>query len=204
MIEVITGLPGFGKTLTATRWALKAIAKGKKVYANFPLKGAEYYDDVYQLLGNVKNALVIVDEGGIVFDQLRVYKVPDYVWMELRQHRHDGVDMLMTAQSIYDIAHPMRRLIQFEWNIYFKMWRYRSVICRNPQPRGDSYGRRFWYISPKLFDMYDTHHKVNAHENPNAIKGENDIVEDKEINIVDHYSVLQDEMLMNALLKSKN
>lgn len=124
MIEVITGLPGFGKTATAARWAYyKGFLAGKKVYANFPLQGAEYYYDIFKLLGKVKNALIVCDEMGIMFDQLKMYDVPNHVWMELRQHRKDAVNILGTAQSINDIAYPVRRLIQFEYNIYFKAYK---------------------------------------------------------------------------------
>ena len=200
MIEVLTGLPGFGKTLTATRWAYKKMQKGKKVYANYPLKGAEFVEDVFPLLGNVKNALIIVDEAGIVFDQLRMYQVPSWIWMELRQHRHDGVDLLLTAQSILDIAYPMRRLIQFEWNIYFKMWRFVSVLCRNPQPRGDSYGKRLWYISPKVYDLYSTHYKVNQDENPFSSQNEGDNALDSS-EVFNYYKDIQSKMLFEALKK---
>jgi len=162
MIELITGLPGFGKTLTMTRWAYKAMKKGKKVYANYPLEGAELVDDIFGLLGNVQNALICVDEASVVFDQLFMSKVPKRVWTELKQHRHDGVDLLLTSQDIGDLAYPVRRLIQFHWDVYFKCYRFVFVTCRVPRKRGDNYGKRIWYISPKIYQLYDTHHKVEV------------------------------------------
>lgn len=161
MIEVITGLPGFGKTLTATNWAYnKYIRYGKKVYANYPLKGAEYYTDILEVLGKVKNCLIVVDEISIALDALKLYQIPDAVWMELRQHRKDGVNIIGTAQSMQDIAYPVRKLIQFEWNIYFKALRFVGVTCRNPQRGGDDYGKRIWLLSKKVFGLYDTKHKT--------------------------------------------
>lgn len=162
MIEVITGLPGFGKTATVTAWALKAMKRGKTVYSNFYIKGAIYVKDPRTLLGkpDIKNALIICDEMGILFDQLTMYSIDHNVWIELRQHRKDGIDILGTAQSIHDIAYPMRRLIQFEYNIYMKLLKFAFVKVRNPQPHGDSYGKRVWHLSKKVFDAYDTNQKV--------------------------------------------
>lgn len=190
MIECITGLPGFGKTLTATRWAIKRMKKGKKVYANYPLEGAEYFSDILDVLGKVENALIVVDEAGIVFDQLTMHAMPKQTWMELRQHRKDGVDLLLTAQSMQDIAYPLTRLIQFEYNIFFKFDRFVAVTCRNPQRGGDNYGKRLWYLSPRLFKKYDTKHKVALEEQEQRI-----IDEDK----YRSYRMQQEEMLHQAI-----
>jgi hypothetical protein len=160
VIEIITGLPGFGKTLNATNMALKAMKRGKKVYANYPIKGAEYVEDPFLLFGRVKNALIVIDEMSIVFDSLKLYQIPNRVWIELRQHRHDGVDILGTAQSISDVAYPVRRLIQFEYNIFFKALRLCVVHVRCPQPRGDQYGKRIWILKKKIWDYYDTTFKI--------------------------------------------
>lgn len=196
MIEVITGLPGFGKTATATRWALKAMKKGKKVYSNFPLKGAEYTSDPISLLGKVENALIVIDEMGIVFDQLDMYSLPKHVWMELRQHRKDGVDILGTAQSMFDIAYPLRRLIQFEWNIFFKMGKLVVVSSRNPQRGGDQYGKRYWWLNSKVFEQYDTYHKV--HEDAES---ELNIPIDIQNTILESYRIKQDDLLIEASKK---
>lgn len=193
MIEIITGLPGFGKTLTASRWALKKMKKGKKVYANYPLQGAEYFADILQVLGKVENALIVVDEAGIVFDQLTMYSMPQQTWMELRQHRKDGVDLLLTAQSMHDVAYPLRRLIQFEYNIFFKFDRFVTVTCRNPQRGGDNYGKRLWYLSPSLFGKYDTKHKV-ALENAQETQEEAPMTSDR----FEWYRNIQESMLLEA------
>lgn len=197
MIEVITGLPGFGKTLTATRWAAKKMKKGKKVYANYPLQGAEYFSDVMDVLGKVENAQIVVDEAGIVFDQLTMHSMPKQTWMELRQHRKDGVDLLLTAQSMSDIAYPLQRLIQFEYNIYFKFDRFVTVTCRNPQKGGDNYGKRLWYLSPSLFKLYDTNHKV-AMEQEAYAASEQAMSLDKFLG----YREIQEKMLREAVYRT--
>lgn len=193
MIEIITGLPGFGKTVTASRWALKQMKKGKKVYANYPLKGAEYFVDPLEVLGKVENALIVVDESGIVFDQLNMYNMPLQMWMELRQHRKDGVDLLMTAQSLSDVAYPVRRLIQFEYNIFFKFGGFVAVTCRNPQRGGDNYGKRLWRIPRSIFDKYDTNHKVALERRAQEVsQGAG------KVDRFDKYRLMQESMLVEA------
>lgn len=194
MIEIVTGLPGFGKTLTASKWALNKMAKGKKVYANYPLEGAEYFVDPMEVMGKVSNALIVIDEAGVVFDQLRMYDMPVQTWMELRQHRKDGVDLLMTAQSMSDVAYPLRRLIQFEHNIFMKFGRLVVVTCRTPQKGGDDYGKRFWWISKKVFGKYDTNHKV-ALEKLAQEATEQSMSEDKFFG----YRDVQEKMLLDAI-----
>lgn len=164
MIEVLTGLPGFGKTATAAKWAYTKMRQGKVVYSNFPIKGAIPYHDPLQVLGRVKNALILMDEAGILLDGLQMYNMPYQVFYELRQHRKDGVDLLMTAQSILDIAYPFRRLIQFENRITMKLGSFVQVSVKDPQPGGNIFGKRLWHLSPWVFDIYRTEFKVKPPE----------------------------------------
>lgn len=164
MIEALTGLPGFGKTATAAKWAYQKMREGKTVYSNFPIKGAIPYHDPLQVLGRVSNALILLDEAGIHLDGLQMYNMPYEIFYELRQHRKDGVDLLLTAQSILDIAYPFRRLIQFENRITMKLGRFVQVQVRDPQPGGAVYGKRIWYLADWVFKIYRTEFKVRPPE----------------------------------------
>lgn len=164
MIEVLTGLPGFGKTATAAKWAFNKMREGKVVYSNFPIKGAIPYHDPMQVLGRVKNALILMDEAGILLDGMQMYNMPYSVFYELRQHRKDGVDLLLTAQSILDIAYPFRRLIQFENRITLKLGNFVQVTVKDPQPSGQIFGKRLWHLSNWVFDIYRTEFKVKPPE----------------------------------------
>lgn len=160
MIEILTGLPGMGKTATMAKWGFNAMREGKTVYSNFPLKGAIPYHDPLSVLGRVKNALILMDETGLLLDQLKMFEMPYEIFYELRQHRKDGVDLLASAQSIFDVAYPFRRLIQFENRIRMKIGRFVQVIVRDPQPAGEAYGKRLWYLNDWVFKIYRTEFKV--------------------------------------------
>ncbi|MDO3682087.1 hypothetical protein [Paenibacillus ehimensis] len=160
MIEILTGLPGMGKTATMSKWGYNAMREGKTVFSNFPLKGAIPYHDPLSVLGRVKNALILMDEAGLLLDQLKMFEMPYEIFYELRQHRKDGVDLLTSAQSIFDVAYPFRRLIQFENRIRMKIGRFVQVVVRDPQPAGENYGKRLWYLNDWVFKIYRTEFKV--------------------------------------------
>lgn len=160
MIEILTGLPGMGKTATMAKWGWNAMREGKTVFSNFPLKGAIPYHDPLSVLGRVKNALILMDEAGLLLDQLKMFEMPYEIFYELRQHRKDGVDLLTSAQSIFDVAYPFRRLIQYENRIRMKIGRIVQVIQRDPQPAGENYGKRLWYLNDWVFKIYRTEFKV--------------------------------------------
>lgn len=163
MISALTGLPGFGKTATMAKWGYKAMREGKTVYSNFPLKGAIPYNEPLEVLGKVKNALILMDEAGILLDQLKMFDMPYEVFYELRQHRKDGVDLLLSAQDLLDIAYPFRRLIQFEYRILMKMWRFQQIACLNPRT-GASYNKSIWMLSDWVFKIYRSYYKVKPPE----------------------------------------
>lgn len=174
-ISIVTGLPGFGKTLKLCEFGYKAMMEGKHVYANFRMKNLPYpdlyhhFNDPLEVLGKVQNALILMSEVGILLDQLKMYEIPEDVWIELRQHRKDGVNIMADAQSMSDVAYPFRKLIQFQYHIYAKYsfrlpfrrkFTFLLVRCFNPQPKGDDYGRRYWVHNPRYFDYFDTNYKL--------------------------------------------
>lgn len=181
MIEAYTGLPGMGKTATIAKLGTQAMEAGKTVYSNFPLKGAIPYFDPLEVLGRVKNALILMDEAGLLLDQLKMFDMPYEIFYELRQHRKDGVDLLVSAQSILDVAYVFRRLIQFENRITSKIWRFVQVDIRDPQQGGGKYGKQLWFLSDWVFKVYRTEYKVK----PPAYLGldlDGSVMSDQDIN----------------------
>jgi hypothetical protein len=117
-----------------------------------------------QVLGRVKNALIVMDEAGILLDGLQMYNMPYEIFYELRQHRKDGVDLLLSAQSILDIAYPFRRLIQFEHRIIMKLGKFVQVATKDPQPAGQTFGKHIWLLNDWVFKIYRTEFKVKPPE----------------------------------------
>lgn len=153
MIEAYTGLPGEGKTYNMSRKALKLMKKGKKVYANYKLTGAEYFKELSDLVG-VKDALILVDEAGIYLPSQAWKSIPFEFIRQLRQHRHDGLDLWYTAQDMQDVATYLRRLTQFQHDIsrLGNIW-YSKVSSPRSKQR---YGFDIGFLSTKVFACYDT------------------------------------------------
>lgn len=162
MIEAFTGLPGQGKTYNMTRKALIEMKKGKKVFANYHLDGAEYFKELNELL-NVKNALILVDEAGIYLPAQAWKSIPFEFIRQIRQHRHDGLKLWYTAQDMQDVATYLRRITQFQHD-YSRIWKIYIGRTTSPKDRRVKYGFDIGYISPKIYKFYDTNENIEFAE----------------------------------------
>lgn len=163
MIESFVGLPGAGKTYHMTKKAFfLAKFKGKKVYANYKLDfpGIEthYFKELSDLKG-VTNALILVDEAGIYLPSQAWRNIPFEFIRQLRQHRHDGLDLWYTAQDAQDVATYLRRLTQFE-HTYNKIWKFVTEKTINPRTKV-KYGFDITFLSKKYFKLYDTTENID-------------------------------------------
>lgn len=162
MIEAFTGLPGQGKTYNMTRKAIIQMKRGRKVYANYDLKGAEHFKELSDING-IKNALILVDEAGIYLPAQAWKSIPFEFIRQLRQHRHDGLDLWYTAQDMQDVATYLRRITQFQHD-YERMWKFYFGRTTNPHKRSSKYGFDVGYISPKVYQYYDTTENIDFAE----------------------------------------
>lgn len=161
MIEAFTGLPGAGKTYNMTKRALKAMKKGRKIYANYKLEGAEYFKELYELQG-VKNAIILVDEAGIYLPSQTWRSIPFEFIRQIRQHRHDGLDLWYTAQDMQDVATYLRRITQFQHD-YSRVWKL--CFCRTTNPRNkQKYGFDISIIDDSVGCKYDTTENIDFAE----------------------------------------
>ena len=69
-IDLYFGLPGCGKSTLMAAIALRAVRSGRRVYSNMPLNIPGVYSFDADWLGKylIENALVLLDEGTILFD----------------------------------------------------------------------------------------------------------------------------------------
>lgn len=157
MIEAYVGMPGAGKTYLVSRRALKAIRRGKKeVWANFALKGAHRFRQFPELYA-VRNALVVLDEAGLMMAAAFWKAIPFEVLALMREHRHDGLDVIYTAQSIKDVATALRRVTQY---VHFVSRLGPLVYWQVRDYQGHKGAGGFCFLSDSVFSAYDTHEKV--------------------------------------------
>jgi Zonular occludens toxin (Zot) len=161
MIEAFTGLPGQGKTYNMTKRALLEMKKGKKIYANYDLKGATYFKELYELQ-SVKNAIILVDEAGIYLPAQSWRSIPFEFVRQIRQHRHDGLNLWYTAQDMQDVATYLRRITQFEHEFH-RIGKFYYSKTRNPRTKA-KYGFDIGFINKKVGNCYDTNQNIEFAE----------------------------------------
>lgn len=113
---------GSGKTTL-----LAKIANSKKyqkkydmIFSNVPIANT-YKLDIKKDLGvyNIENALILVDEGAIEFDNN--IKLPEVQKYYFRMHRHYNCDIIVVSQSYEDISIILRRLYRHIY-VLDKLW----------------------------------------------------------------------------------
>lgn len=161
MIEGFTGLPGMGKTYNMTRMALKQMKKGRKVYANYQVEGAEYFKELSDIV-NVKNALILIDEAGIYLPSQAFKDIPFEFIRQIRQHRHDGLDMWYTAQDMMDVATYLRRITQMVHD-FNRLGPIMTERVFNPRTKS-KYGFGVYLLDKKVYTKYDTTENVDLAE----------------------------------------
>jgi len=109
MIWGITGKPGAGKTYLAVKMALQALKQGTPVYSNLHIFGARYVSTIINTL-NVRKGLIVMDELNVEAGSRNIKTLPPPVYRQWSQHRHRGLNLIWTAQTINRIDIIMREL----------------------------------------------------------------------------------------------
>ena len=138
MIEAYVGVPGSGKSYMLVKRGLEALAKGRKVYANFGFirENVYYYlrrrhrmshreavlraDSIeeirdYKGLLDVYEGLLLFDEAHMWFNAREYRLFPTEVLGFWSQHRKVGVDVLLATQRYGSVDAMIRDLVAHVW-----------------------------------------------------------------------------------------
>lgn len=155
-------MPGAGKTYLMMRKGLKYMKKGRQVYANFPLEGAVQFKQLTEVF-EVSNAVILIDEAGLVLPAQAWKDIPHEVMSYWCQHRHQGVELYYTCQNFKQVANGLRMVTQF-----------RNRVSRIGSPRKpfiikwkttdnsgrEKFGGGFTFFDAEIAKKYDTRHNV--------------------------------------------
>jgi len=148
-LNIITGLPGAGKTIWLSRIARKALNLGIRVYSNIPFnyKGDNliYYSDIHELL-KAEDGIIVMDEMHAYLDARSWENLTPQFRFRLFQHRKFGLDIWGTAQHILQVDVAYRRLIEvvvdtkklLSFNVS------RKAQLANKKPFGLFYQAQYW------------------------------------------------------------
>lgn len=145
-LTLIIGKKGSGKTTFLTKYAIKCIKKGKKVYANYYLPGTHLFDP--EDMGNYgfeENSVVLVDEAGLIWNNRHFKTFNDKVNQWFKYSRQYRNTIYLTSQAD-DIDLKIRLLLDKLFLCECKM-NFLSIARRVKrhivvvQPTGDAEGR---------------------------------------------------------------
>ena len=164
MIIGYTGMPGSGKSYALVYRAYKAMQQGRKVFANFPLKGTYQItlDDLcnYQF---PEGCVVIIDEAGRWFNSRNWGDLPPEIFDLFTMHRHTQMDLYIAVQSFARIDKSLREVVELVYwarNNPFLPWHkyegYYELEKLGSMKR--DYHVQHFIMKRKLYrNMYDTH-----------------------------------------------
>lgn len=109
-IDLYFGVPGAGKTTWAAHLAKKALKQKRPVFSNVFIKGCYQYDKGDLGVNLIENALVIVDEAGLEFDNRKMSMKDSEIYF-FKYHRHYQNDIVFFSQGL-DVDIKIRKLAQ--------------------------------------------------------------------------------------------
>lgn len=109
-IDLYFGVPGAGKTTWAAHLAHAALKRKRPVFSNVFIKGAYQYDKSDLGTNLIENALVIVDEAGLEFDNRKMSMTNEEIYF-FKYHRHYQNDVVFFSQGL-DVDIKIRKLAQ--------------------------------------------------------------------------------------------
>lgn len=103
--------PGTGKTTLCASLVRKSIIENKKIYSNVPIRGAIKIDLKKMGYVEIRDAILIIDEGGAELGNRNWHKNLDENNIRfLKKHRHYNVDVYVLSQTWNDVDNKLRDL----------------------------------------------------------------------------------------------
>lgn len=165
MIELVTGLPGNGKTLFSIGNVKKmAEEQNRPVFYNgipeVNIPGWELLEDPREWAKVPPRSIVLLDEGQKTFRNRSVGSTPPPFVTELETHRHLGIDLVIITQHPSLIDPSVRRLAGLHRHLV-RIWgmeastvhRWDAVKDNCDKSRADSEKTK-WAFDKKLYGLY--------------------------------------------------
>jgi hypothetical protein len=173
-INVITGLPGSGKTLYLARTMQQYLKEGRKVASNFKVNDSRvrYSLDIFQLLGG-ESEVIFLDELQLFLNSRNWDNLPMSIQYRLQQHRKFGLDIWGSVQNIKRLDVVARELIQRYFEIVkilgsvdkgkvlakhpFGLFLVREFVPDDAElKRRSALNMSFFLLNRKDYSFYDT------------------------------------------------
>lgn len=171
MISAIIGLPGQGKSLSASIEMRNLIDRGYTVYSNIHLKedrpNYHFFETKdWKIILGLQDGIIYMDEGQFILDARQWQDLPVEFRQLLQKGRHEGLDFVVLTQHIMQIDVAYRRLI-FEAKkvvkvFSFKKWSvglflsFNAEIVQDDEVRTEMGWPDFIWATKKDWEYYDS------------------------------------------------
>jgi len=164
MIELITGLPGNGKTLyTISMLKKRAEQENRPVfYHGIPelTLNWEHLEDPRTWASCPPNSIVVIDEAQKIFRNRSMGATPPQFVQDLETHRHLGIDLVLITQHPSLVDPSVRRLAGRHWHL-IRLWgteastvhRWDAVKDNCDKSRTDSEKTK-WAFDKSIYSLY--------------------------------------------------
>lgn len=168
-INLLTGLPGAGKSLRLVESILHAQSKGLLVYVcnidGLKVPGVMPWDDPRKWQELPAGSILVCDEAQEFFPARRSGDPPDYV-KAMSKIRHEGVRLILATQQPDYLDSYLRGLVGFHEHLYRIAGKEKSFIFRNHQLMDQVraslkrikslYDHEQWAFPTQLFSYYES------------------------------------------------
>jgi zona occludens toxin len=163
-IQLITGLPGSGKSLRLVQRIESFLAEGRPVFAHnvygLKLPGVIELSDPNDWESLPHGSVIVVDECHKVWPQSRAEPIPPVV--ALREHRHQGKDFVLVTQFPSFLNINVRRLAQPHEHLVRKFGLEASTVFSWNEGQSDVESQSvrelaeqsLWAFPKHLYDKY--------------------------------------------------
>lgn len=170
MIEGYIGRPGSGKSYTLTARALELAARGRDVFANYPINAKNCFTFSPDDLLDLPPGVIVIDEAHLWFPARQSLKLPPSWLAMLSQTRKNGWDLLWCAQHENRVDRVIRDVSNWMWlctawlswndhPVLFKATSYEPESFRNEKRKNITRTRVF---SREVADSYNTFERLNS------------------------------------------
>jgi hypothetical protein len=111
--SAIIARPGHGKSFVCTSIARRNLARGRRVFANYTIKGATLF--TLDELADLPPGVVIIDEAASWFHSRRWNQMGDELLGKWNQTRKAGWELFIATQHEANLDTVIRRNIQYGW-----------------------------------------------------------------------------------------
>lgn len=172
MIEGLIGRPGSGKSYQLTEKALEQAARGRQVFANYPINAENCWTFRPADLLDLPPGVIVIDEAHLWFPARMALKLPPSWLAMLSQTRKNGWDLYWAAQHEARVDRVLRDVSNWLWlcsswwwvnghPLYFQSRQFEPEKFRKPKAHISKRTRLF---SQRVADAYDTYARLEVAE----------------------------------------